>query len=776
MITDQERRYEEQRLQRIVTDLQHRLQGMESEMLEQKEGIKYLRRSFWSDISVNDDNWDDLLESYIDISQKSQTIADQERSYLHVHRMYERLRKMVDSPYFGRFDFQEADASKVEEVYIGISTLLDSDNKRFLVYDWRAPISSLYYDFPLGKAQYDTPMGEITGEICEKRQYVIKGGKLHYLFDTGEHIGDEILQQVLGKTADTQMGNIVATIQREQNQIIREANKKMVIVLGVAGSGKTSVAMQRIAYLLYRFRKRVTYENMLLLSPNPLFKQYIANVLPELGESNIEQSTLHEYIESYMGSRYQLEHPYTHLENRLLADASFEQEVTEASYQFKGSLTFYHILERYSKYLENHGFRFRALRFREHILISAREMEKQFYSYEPSIRLSNRIEPFVDWLLQRLKTIEKNEMQQDWVLEEIEMMTTEQYQRAYFVSQKRSQSQGNHRAYDDEETELRKMVIQKHFKKLRAWIKQLYFIDHIGMYKQLFQQPQLLVELADEAALPDQLQEICTDTLVRLKEKQIPYADSTPIFFLKECIEGFRSYLQILYLLVDEAQDYTPFQFKLLTRLFPRAKWTILGDPNQAIWGSGIDLSTDIPLIAQQDPENVQLYHMQRSYRSTKEIVAFSKAILPITREIIPFERSGEAPKMIFVSDMEGLHQSLITQAQNLLQQGLKTIAIICKTEAEAREAYQALRSQLDLQLITKDVQKYEQGILVIPSYLAKGLEFDAVLLYNASCEQYGRESERLLLYTAATRAMHHLTVYVVGEASPFLPTTVHPS
>lgn len=542
-ITDQERQFEEERLREIVAHLQQRMQGLEGELLDRKETVKQLRHNFWSDISVNDDNWDDLLESYIDISQKSLTLADQERNFMHAQKIYERLRRMSDSPYFGRVDFKETGEEQADPIYIGISSMLDEQDEHFLIYDWRAPISSIYYDHPLGSAEYETPMGMIHGEITEKRQYVIRNGNMVYLFDTGERIGDELLQQILGGNADTQMKSIVATIQKEQNQIIRESNKKMVVVQGVAGSGKTSVAMQRIAFLLYQYRHMITSQNMLLLSPNPLFKQYISSVLPELGESNIEQSTLHEYIEARLGRRFKLEHPYTHLEQRLSMKVDEDHDIYEERLRFKGSLTFYQIIERYSKHLEHDGFCFRSLRFRGRILISAREMKEQFYSYDPSIRLSNRMEPFVEWLLKRLKQVEKEESKKDWVLEEVELLSREDYQQAFYKVQNKVQKRNQKRdeSFDDstlEEQVLRKQVVRQHFNTLRKWIKQHYFIDSIAIYKQLFQNRDLLLQLAGGSDLPQVLDAICQQSIQEIERNFIPYEDSAPLLLLKELIEG----------------------------------------------------------------------------------------------------------------------------------------------------------------------------------------------------------------------------------------------
>lgn len=769
-IHEQDRQLEEQRLAKVVAFLQQQLEQLEDQLLDTKEEVKQLRRNFWSDISVNTDNWDDLLESYADITQKSLSIAERERTYTHVNRLADRLRRMADSPYFGRMDFIEEGKQETDQLYIGIGTVLEESSQRILIYDWRAPISSMYYDYPLGSANYTTPDGRVCGEIVEKRQYVIRGGKMLYAFDTGEHVGDEVLQQVLGKKADTQMQSIVATIQREQNQIIRESNKKIVVVSGVAGSGKTSVAMQRIAYLLYQYRNRITSDNILLLSPNPLFKRYIANVLPELGESNIMQSTLHEYIEVQLGSRYQIEHPYTYMENRLLEQRPAEQQLAQSRMQFKGSIDFYTLIERYSKYLERTGCLFRSIRFRGKIIISAREIHQQFYSCDPSIKLHNRWEGLVDWLLKRLRRIEQQELQQDWVTKEVELLGQEEYQQVYDKVQKQARNRGDSFDYERlEEEQLRKIVVRRYFSRIRKAIKQHQFIDYMRIYKQLITDPILIAQLAEGIHLPSDLDAICQTSAAQMEKNTIPYEDVAAFFLLKQLIDGFHSYLHILYLLVDEAQDYTAFQMKLLTRLFPRAKWTILGDPNQAIMGKTIDMSRDIPRITEQNSADVLVYHLQRSYRSTLEIVHFTQAILPQGSSIIPFERHGEHPQVVVVEDERQLRQGIIATIEQWRSDGMQTIAVLCKTEAEARLAHASLQAIDNIQLIHKDVKEYSEGALVIPVYLAKGLEFDAVIVYNASDTQYASDAERFMLYTAATRAMHILRVYALGQPSPFL-------
>lgn len=769
MLQERERQYEEKHLQQLLEQLRRKYQMLETEVAQQKEEVKTFRTNFWSDISVNTDNWDDLLESFADISQKSSQVAEHERKYRHAHHSLTRIKRMLDSPYFGRVDFVENGSPQVEQIYIGTSSLRDEESQDFLVYDWRAPISSIFYDYPPGPAAYETPMGEISGEIKLKRQYVIRNGKILSMFDAGVTIGDEILQQVLGKNADAQMRSIVSTIQKEQNQIIREADRKIVIVQGAAGSGKTSVALQRIAFLLYKYRNRLTSDNMVLFSPNPLFKNYIANVLPELGEENIQQSTLFEYVESQLGNQYKVEDPYTQLEELFLLNQGQQETIRTSGIRYKGSLAFFDSIEAYASRLNREGMHFQPLTFRGRVLISEQEMEEVFYGFD-ALRLSIRVDFLKEWLIKRLKTMEKEEREQDWVRNEIEGLEKDLYQEAFRLLQKKNRFHSeSFTDYQDEELLLRKMVVREHFQSLYRWVKELRFIDLLANYKELFHHPDRYLKFGKKEELPAHVDEICNDTIERLNQGYIPYEDAMPLLLLKGLTEGFRRYMTIQYVVVDEAQDYTPFQLRFIARIFPRSKWTILGDLNQAIWPHHALLSEN-PFLESAAEEEIAAYRLTKSYRSTKEIVEFTKKILLDDMGIEAFERHGEPPRITKAANENQLNQEIIRRINELQADGMQTVAIICKTEKESEKVYHLLKQHLHLQLIRKDIPTYEEGVVVIPSYLAKGLEFDAVIVYNASSRLYGRESERNLLYTVCTRALHRLEIYYLDSASPFLP------
>ena len=246
-------------------------------------------------------------------------MSERERSHRLLMQQWKSMNRLLPSPYFGRIDFQEDGLDFSEQIYIGVSSFVDEDGLSFLVYDWRTPIASLYYDYSPGAASYDTPGGRIEGTMELKRQYQIHDGQIRNMFDTSVTIGDELLQQVLGKGADSQMKSIVATIQKEQNAIIRNDKSRMLIVQGAAGSGKTSAALQRVAYLLYKHRERLKADQIVLFSPNPMFNSYVSTVLPELGEENMQQTTFQEYLDYWLGSTLRLEDPFDQIEYVLTA-------------------------------------------------------------------------------------------------------------------------------------------------------------------------------------------------------------------------------------------------------------------------------------------------------------------------------------------------------------------------------------------------------------------------------------------------------------------------
>lgn len=796
MMNEQDWKQEQERLDQVTEKLQARIEQLEPEVAGLRNQASDIRKRFWEEVTVNTGSHEDFEETVYSISQQEALLSDRERSHRMREQQWRSVNRLLPSPYFGRIDFKEDGLGIREQIYIGVSSFVDSDGMSFLIYDWRTPIASMYYDYAPGAAAYDTPGGQITGEMELKRQYQIRGGKLQNVFDTSVTIGDELLQQVLGKGADPQMKSIVATIQREQNAIIRNDKSRMLIVQGVAGSGKTSAALQRVAYLLYKHRERLKADQIVLFSPNPMFNSYVSTVLPELGEENMQQATFQEYLEYGIGKGMQLEDPFDQIEFVLNEQSTQAYQARLQAIAYKASEAYLLALRNYADWLGREGMQFHSIRLRDRDLITAEQISTQFYVYDPSIRLANRVVLLQEWLMKQLAALERKELEADWVEEEINYLDNDQYaaidkelrdDRSIFefsqlyedareqLSNKLRRDEGDIDYAEQEEVLLRKMVVKEYFAPLRRSVKRMKFIDVVSLYTQLFTDRDTYVAMTGETQVPELWSDICEQTKEKLNRRELYYEDATPFLYMKELVEGSRMNTQVRHVFVDEGQDYSMFQYEFLKRLFPRARMTVLGDFGQAIFTQATELyGAQSPLIQLYGESETNLIRLVRSYRSTREIVNFTKSLLIGSQEIVPFDRGGEKPLLLQVETAEQLAASVAEQLAKLRAEGYDSIAVITKTASESSDVYGLLKEQdcPSLRLITKQTLTFEKGTLVIPAYLAKGVEFDAVIIYDASSSTYYRESERKLFYTACTRAMHRLVLCAAGEWTPFLAQT----
>uniref|UniRef100_UPI000AFC399D RNA polymerase recycling motor HelD n=1 Tax=Bacillus sp. JCM 19041 TaxID=1460637 RepID=UPI000AFC399D len=399
---DSKRQQEQKRVDFVLEAITEEVNRLEEETARRKDEVVSIRKYFWDEVKVNTDTFDDYLETIIGLRQEAQALSVSQSSHRHASKRLSTLRRMRQVPYFGRIDFKEEGDSTNEQIYIGISSLTDTSGEDFLIYDWRAPISSVYYDYEPGPSEYTTPGGTINGSLEKKWQYLIRDGELQSMFDTSLTIGDEILQQVLGKGTDKQMRSIVATIQQEQNKIIRHDKGRLLIVHGAAGSGKTSAALQRIAYLLYKYRDLLNADQVILFSPNSMFSSYVSNVLPELGEENMQQVTFQEYLDRRLGKEFDVENPYEQLEYVLTAANTSSYSTRLAGIRFKASTRFFEAIESYRQSLELSGMLFKDILFRRKPIVTAQQIEDRFYRYDTTLRFHNRLEKLQGWLMKTI--------------------------------------------------------------------------------------------------------------------------------------------------------------------------------------------------------------------------------------------------------------------------------------------------------------------------------------------------------------------------------------
>lgn len=696
------------------------------------------RRLMWEDYARHIYTIDDAIE----IKPHLDEMRRQESRELFYRKMVRKLEKMAFSPYFGRIDFLENAAADSESIYIGIASLVD-DQGRNLVYDWRAPVAGMFYDYELGPAGYNCGIGRIEGRIILKRQYQIKHGQIQLMFDTDLRIEDEMLQEILGRNADERMKTIVTSIQREQNRVIRDEDHQTLIVVGPAGSGKTSIALHRAAYILYKERESIRAENLLVFSPNWIFSEYISNVLPELGEENILQTTFEDYALNILKKKCETRNQQ--LEYLLSGAGGNEHRVREANISYKSSPEFITVLEQYLKLLEAREFE--DLYFNGQLVISKAEcaaIYEQRYLFFPITKRLAMVRERFFYLLEPLRRQRVKELEK--IL-----------------------ADGEEHLEEKERKALARMKVREEAEEVIAKVNQLTRLNYFEAYLQLFQNSKLFQKAAVQTVIPEQIKPIAAQTIKSLSNNLVNYEDLSPLLYLKGKLEGFPKVTGIKYLFIDEAQDYTPLQYRIFKELFPKSSFTILGDLNQLV-NPYASVDKVQAIIASLNLPNTIGIQLEKSYRSTREINRFAEALLP--KESRPQNggsvRSGRKPEVVKLAGADWV-RGIRERIEELKKEGMGSLAIVTKTARVAKALYTELQQEMALNLIVDDEGVLGSNPVILPIYLAKGLEFDAVLIPDADAGSYHREIERKVLYTACTRALHRLVLCYQDSLSPLV-------
>ncbi|KRN75529.1 hypothetical protein IV73_GL000010 [Weissella kandleri] len=748
----QELEYEQKRLDGVLESI-HTAQIENEKKLSRAAKDQAEVDKGWNDVRFKSSTYSGLFETAMSVRQQQQMLKERELAQNSAEHQAEVLKRLDQNPYFARIDVQDAGSDQVEPIYIGLASFSDKPDN-FLVYDWRAPISSIYYDAGLGPVKYETPEGTQTAEVTLKRQFQIEDGKIVTLFDTDEVVGDQMLLNAVSGESSTKMKSIVTTIQREQNKIIRNTKAKLLFVQGAAGSGKTSAVLQRVAYLLYRYRGNLTAGQVIMFSPNQLFNDYINQVLPEMGEQNMIQMTFYQYTSRRLPKlkletlQERFERPKTDEENRIT--------------DLKGSKAYFDAVGQYAKTLNQHGIRFRSVKFQGRELISKDEIAEIYYSFNENYSLSQRLEVTREKLVNKLRGYVSSEMRADWVEEAIQNLSKDEYD---------SLLGDQVREFKDEKAEynaLAKLIVQDAMRPVLQQVSRTRFLNINAQFVDFLRKAPQFITLADYDLDEASWQRGVERTLQQMKSKRLNLDDMTPFMYLFDVVKGSHGERDIRFIFIDEIQDYTPFQLAFLQFTFPKARFTMLGDLNQAIFTKENARSLHRELLELFSTEESELVQLTQTYRSTQQISDFAKALLLDGAQIDAFERSGAKPTIQVVDDFETMVQSARTQIQQTKAQH-ETTAIITKTLAEAQQVYAVMQDDEDVTVIRTENQRLVPGTLIVPSYLAKGLEFDAVIMWDASEQNYQGDDERQLVYTIASRAMHQLTVLAQGKLSPLL-------
>ena len=735
--------FENSRLEKVLEHIGTKLKSAEESAEKVRNEVVAIQKSMWDEVNPTPSG---DLDDLANIWQFQTDIEKEGRKALFAAALVKKLERMRKTPYFGRIDFKEDGCSKEEMLYIGIASLISEKTHESLVYDWRAPVSSMFYDYETGRASYDCPVGKIEGEILLKRQYRIWQGKIDYMFDCSLKIDDEILQEILSKSADSRMKVIVTSIQREQNKIIRDDLHRLVVVQGPAGSGKTSIALHRIAYLLYRYRDQVLADNIVIFSPNAIFNDYISNVLPELGEENMHRTTFMEYGRRMLGDSLELEDMSSQMEYMLTKKKLPGYQERVEGIKYKASTAFVKILKNYLKYFED-SKAFEDIEYNGVIIETKEEIREFFIEGLKFLPPEKRLIKIRNRLVSKLEPYIKERIEQLM----LELADTGEYP-------------------DKVEIKGRSIFIaREEFRPLREKIEKMTRLELKECYIELFNDSELFYRLS-EGKIPEAFEEISRFTIGSISSGKASFEDVGPLLFLNGLLSGVSSPGNIKHVIIDEVQDYTPVQFEVFRQLFSHCSMTMLGDLNQSInpFMSIGEYKTIVDILGFNTSLAISL---SKSYRSTRQITEFCRELLVRKDETEYVNRDGELPKLFCLKDEEELLNGLEKNIAQLKASGSRSIAVICRTAEYSFHLYGKITRYMEARLVKEDTTEFvaENTVSIIPSYLAKGLEFDAVLVLCADSEDYADEKERKLFYTCCTRALHQLHIYSIGKLPAFV-------
>ena len=751
MVKETEQQKEQKHLDKVLGLIKKKESELDHSIEHAQNEAQNINSHFFDDVKLDYDGYSTSMDTALSIHQQQQMLAERQNAWQHSAKQLSTLQRLEKRPYFARVDFQEPNEDP-ETIYIGLGSFADKED-HFLIYDWRAPISSIYYDGKLGKVSYNAPDGVQTVDMTKKRQFLIEDGKITNMFDTNESIGDQMLLNVLNEKSSTQMKSIVTTIQREQNKIIRNTSADLLFVQGAAGSGKTSAIMQRVAYLLYRYRGNLTSSDVIMFSPNQLFNDYVKNVLPEMGEQNMVQMTYWQFVSRRV--------PGMNVEN--LFEQFEDNEQNDKIVNLKDSLQFFNAVTRYAKHLEKNGLIFKNIYFKnkKKPFFEKEKIKEIYYGFNENYHLRNRIEATKEALINSLNRRIEPETRKAWVDKTIESLDQEQLNKLYDRPDQEFESSAK------EEHFLARKIVIKQLKQVSRKIHQNRFLNIRAQYLRFLRAVLKLIDLSKWEISQEEWEAHIENVKDRFRNGKIKMADISPYLYLYDLVTGRRTDYEMRYAFIDEIQDYTPFQLAYLKYNFPRAKFTMLGDLNQAIFTKDESKTLLGQISKLFDPEKTDVVQLTKSYRSTKELTNFTKQILRQGEKIEAFDRRGPKPAFYKRDSLEKEYNALEDILVENDEQKLTT-AIITKTLAEAKEVAKVLKERkIKATLIGSANQRLVPGTLVMPSYLAKGLEFDAVIAWNVSRDNYHQLDETQLLYTITSRAMYKRDLIYTGEKSP---------
>lgn len=692
----------------------------ENEELKLKETVKLIGKEILNYIDKRKniseyilDYRKNVIDEYRDDEDKIVEYFDHERfvkeeSFRTIDRRLKELIILKNTPYFGKVNFVEASSEESESIYIGRFGMTPEDSYEPVVVDWRAPISALFYSGKLGNFKYNAPMGKVEVDILLKRQFVIKRGKLEGMFDSALDVKDDILQMVLSANSSEKLKDIIMTIQEEQDSIIRQPKNKTVVVNGVAGSGKTTIALHRIAYLLYNNRESLQ-DKVLIIGPNNIFMEYISTVLPSLGEVGVKQKTFKDFamdilnIDGIMSFKEYIEKVFS-------KDDDFVGKML-----YKNSEEFSNYLDEEVNKLDKHYFHIEDVVFRDSIVVTKSEINDMFSAHFSSMPLFRRSKKIRRIIFSKLKDV-RNEIVRNIDIEYQNLRNS--------LTPQEFEVQKNNLSFN------RRIKIREVIKDLIEVKNRLNWINNPSL----------------------------SDIYSKINDNEnITYDDLAPMLYLKLKLEGIKLKEEIKHVVIDEAQDYSYLQFKVIKEITKCISMTVVGDINQRLSPT----SKDISMLNLKDifsSMEVDNYTLDKSYRSTREIMEYANKYLE-HQQIIPLVRNGKAVTESKYDNLKELVKGIDSIITTLKEKGYESVAIVCKGKTQLNKLSSALKEIAYIKLLDEEDMIYNGGTVLLPSYFAKGLEFDAVIVIDDANKINTNKEDSKIKYVMCTRALHELYV-----------------
>lgn len=750
--------------------------ALEKVILEQK------RKDILREVEEKRKYQEEISEKLSILTKESKGNYNQEKE--NTEKIYNLLKKEIENyeealkcPYFGRVDFEEKLGIE-EQIYIGKKGITSTADGEEIVVDWRAPVADLYYSSTGGKAYYRAPVGVIEGRLNLKRKFLFNANSLEKIFDesinniiineeSGSELVDEFLKINLEESRGKKLKEVVATIQKEQNDIIRWPKNLPLIVQGSAGSGKTTVALHRLAYLMYRYRESMEGKDILVLAPNKIFLDYISDILPTLGSNDVRQTTFQELVMKYLKLKGKIKTKDDKLKELIEKEDTREKQYIVNSSRVRGDLLFKSIIDRYIALLESSAIEIKDILVSDYVLFSKREIMRLYLKDLQSYPINKRKDEIKRYLLLKLKErieILIIQIDREWDLK------IRAIKKELDDSEERRQRL---REIYNERDELKEYVRHDSKKILNQYFKNWRGITCNDIYVNLFKDDEMF-ELATANKIPKSLAEYIKSDVISNSEKGIIDEDDLPVlFYIHTLLEGIDEKEKFKHIVVDEAQDYSPFQIYLINSLSKGNSLTLVGDLAQGIYHyKGIKSWSDITEGVFNG--KATFITLSQSYRSTVEIIEFANSTLDAQglglKSAKPVLRHGDKPEVIKSVSRKNSVVIIEEIIRKLHSNGKHSIAIITKSYNEGKILEKELKKHTNINFTLvkgNEKESINTDVIIIPAYLTKGLEFDGTIIYNPTEKNYPDNilSQRLL-YVALTRALHNEFIITEEELS----------